>query len=378
VGVKITQADDKKVKVSTDDTTPDFILNKLFSSDSSISFTETGGGGNETLDLKVNQAVVGHWDITGNSGTVAGTNFVGTTDFIDFVVKTDAVEVWRFGTTKATASQSLEFAVGNELRFLEQDGGGDYVGFKAPTSVVGSDPVFTLPGSFAAANNQAMTVDTSGIMSMNDLEVINTGLTATSVPFVGGSSTLAEDSLFTFDSTNNILTVPKIEGDSGFLQLTPDSNSVHTTGVRAVVVDANLNDLQGPGIAAGLAVMTTQAIEEDGTSGVPILVALSAGSTTNKWGLTNTSSNNLNAFLFQAVPTYISESGSSEGVVHGAVVDEPVFESVNASSDLDVLYLGFNSQPHFEASLSGTGGTSGESGGMVHFRAGIFSLEPGS
>ncbi len=32
------------------------------------------------------------WSLTGNAGTTAGTNFIGATDSVDFVVKTDAVE----------------------------------------------------------------------------------------------------------------------------------------------------------------------------------------------------------------------------------------------------------------------------------------------
>nr|WP_294935287.1 tail fiber domain-containing protein [uncultured Flavobacterium sp.] len=39
------------------------------------------------------------WSLTGNSGTVAGTNFIGTTDAIDFVFKTNNAERARFAST---------------------------------------------------------------------------------------------------------------------------------------------------------------------------------------------------------------------------------------------------------------------------------------
>jgi len=41
------------------------------------------------------------WSTTGNAGTVAGTNFIGTTDAVDFVVKTDNNETARFKVNRA-------------------------------------------------------------------------------------------------------------------------------------------------------------------------------------------------------------------------------------------------------------------------------------
>lgn len=48
------------VKVSTDDTTPEFLEDKLSSGDSSISITTTNPAGDEGLDLQVNEANVDH------------------------------------------------------------------------------------------------------------------------------------------------------------------------------------------------------------------------------------------------------------------------------------------------------------------------------
>ncbi len=55
-----------------------------------------------------------NWSILGNSGTTAGTNFIGTSDAQDFVVKTNNTEVER--TYKAVdASNSIKKIVGGDL-----------------------------------------------------------------------------------------------------------------------------------------------------------------------------------------------------------------------------------------------------------------------
>src|SRR5262249_34487891 len=43
----------------------------------------------------------GGWGLTGNSGTTAGTNFIGTTDAKDFVIKTNGTEVMRASATSS-------------------------------------------------------------------------------------------------------------------------------------------------------------------------------------------------------------------------------------------------------------------------------------
>ncbi len=43
------------------------------------------------------QNVGGGWSLTGNAGTTAGTNFIGTTDAEDFIIKVNSTEIARFG-----------------------------------------------------------------------------------------------------------------------------------------------------------------------------------------------------------------------------------------------------------------------------------------
>ena len=53
------------------------------------------------------------WSITGNSGTVAGTNFIGTTDAIDFRIKTGGADRWNF--SNANAGQLQPYSLGTAL-----------------------------------------------------------------------------------------------------------------------------------------------------------------------------------------------------------------------------------------------------------------------
>jgi hypothetical protein len=46
------------------------------------------------------------WSVTGNSGTVAGTNFIGTTDAIDFRIKTGGADRWNFSNANNGQLQS--------------------------------------------------------------------------------------------------------------------------------------------------------------------------------------------------------------------------------------------------------------------------------
>lgn len=55
------------------------------------------GGGTQNITVGI-PASAAAWNLTGNSGTTAGTNFVGTTDGVDFVIKTNGTERARWGS----------------------------------------------------------------------------------------------------------------------------------------------------------------------------------------------------------------------------------------------------------------------------------------
>lgn len=52
------------------------------------------------------------WKLTGNAGTTAGTNFIGTTDAVDFVIKANGVEMGRFYENTGASQYSVALGGG--------------------------------------------------------------------------------------------------------------------------------------------------------------------------------------------------------------------------------------------------------------------------
>jgi len=129
----------------------------------------------------------GNWGFTGNASTTAGTNFVGTTDAVDFVIKTNNSEALRvasggsvgIGATSPASALHIQSSTaaalqldpfgtsaGNtgEQRFLELVANGtNYVGFKAPDSIAANE-VWTLP-SADGASGQLLRTDGSNVLT---------------------------------------------------------------------------------------------------------------------------------------------------------------------------------------------------------------------
>src|SRR5215831_1256499 len=139
-----------------------------------------------------------NWSITGNSATSPGTNFIGTTDSKDVVVKTNGTEAVRvsksqsvgIGTSapaatldilpKTNAALQIEpfgSAAGNtgELRMAELVANGlQYVGFKASDNI-SNNVIWTLPNA-DGAKDQVLTTDGSGNLSWAASKSANTTL----------------------------------------------------------------------------------------------------------------------------------------------------------------------------------------------------------
>lgn len=62
------------------------------------------------------------WGLTGNAGTTAGTNFIGTTDDIDVVLKRNSVEVIRLPTGSTSSDTYTQFNGSNSANFLDSTG----------------------------------------------------------------------------------------------------------------------------------------------------------------------------------------------------------------------------------------------------------------
>ncbi len=147
------------------------------------------------------------WGLTGNSSTTAGTNFIGTTDNIDLVFKTNGAE--EMGITSAgnvgigtpTPTQGLEVRDGHlllsnsgtagELRLAEPSAGGsNYTAFK--TAVQAANITYTLPIA-DGSNGQVMTTNGSGTMSWATPIGFIKYAKKSAVENVANSSTLQDD-----------------------------------------------------------------------------------------------------------------------------------------------------------------------------------------
>lgn len=168
----------------------------------SVTIAATGGSG---------------WSLTGNSGTTAGTNFIGTTDAQALVVKTNSIEVGRFasgGGFKLTANNSTIGPLGtNHLTFTNSTGTAttqvfDFAGTNIAALSVGnsgawdfrtrSNGVFNFGVSSAAnvnsGNTNAVQIYNGGLISFGG--VFAYGRVSAGAPTVTPTATLTSHGSF--------------------------------------------------------------------------------------------------------------------------------------------------------------------------------------
>ncbi|MGE3801929.1 MAG: beta strand repeat-containing protein, partial [Candidatus Kapaibacterium sp.] len=179
------------------------------------------------------------WSLTGNSGTTAGTNFLGTTDNISLVFKTNNAERMRITGTGSVGigtnnpGQKVEVQDGNvllsntgtagELRFAEPSAGGtQYTAFKAGSQ--GANITYTLPlvqgaaGSVLANNgtgtlswtnpNQNGSVGSQGFARKTaDESITNVGTLQNDdhlvLPLAASTTYVIEGFLYVYSNVNN-------------------------------------------------------------------------------------------------------------------------------------------------------------------------------
>jgi hypothetical protein len=92
-----------------------------------------------------------NWNLTGNDSIIAGTNFIGTIDSIDFVVKTNNIEKIRvtadgligIGTSTPTSPITILTKPGNDLEFVSSGGSADIFA-NSPLFIGSSNSIFLL------------------------------------------------------------------------------------------------------------------------------------------------------------------------------------------------------------------------------------------
>ena len=146
------------------------------------------------------------WSLTGNSGTIAGTNFIGTTDPEDFVIKVNNIEVGRFYEDTGSSSQSIALGGTSNALSANMFVAGVSAGQNA-TNAQGSNFIGQWAGQNATNSSNSNFIGSfagNGAVGVTASNFIggNAGLNATSVTysnFIGalaGSATNASNSNF--------------------------------------------------------------------------------------------------------------------------------------------------------------------------------------
>jgi hypothetical protein len=172
---------------------------------------------NGTVWLPFTSAVSG-WLTSGNTGTTAGTNFVGTTDAQDLVFKTNSVEGYRLtsggllGIGNAAPTQKLE--VHGNIKLDSVTGASSQLQFQNPAGTFNTtfqagaqaaNIAYTLPLTQGAANT-VLTNNGSGALSWNNSNTFDWTL-------VGNSGTTAGTNfLGTIDNVDLVFKTFNTEG----------------------------------------------------------------------------------------------------------------------------------------------------------------------
>ncbi|HET6401847.1 MAG TPA: hypothetical protein VFH95_10655, partial [Candidatus Kapabacteria bacterium] len=219
------------------------------------------------------------WGTTGNSGTTAGTNFLGTTDDQDLVIKTNSAEVMRVSTWGdvgiGTSSPSQRLSICNGNIFLSRTGwnGPDVVQFEGTSTGTSSIAAgaqgttsieYTLPTS-APTTNQVLTAASV------------TGTTPYQVALAWTSGTTADSGW-------------GLWGNSG---TTPGTNFLGTTDNKDLVIKTNATEALRVTSAGAIGIGTTTPSEKLNVSNGNFLLShTGATSDTLQFQGTSTGSSN--------------------------------------------------------------------------------------
>ncbi len=180
--------------------------------DKSILIPASSSGNGKSLTLRAGLGGAG--STSGGSLTLSA----GTGGFTDGNVNVTGVDFALLGSSTSASPTTLKFF---------QYGTNNYVGLTVGT-VPGTPPTFTLPGVLGSTGDSMIT---SGSGTLSFAARANTtlsnlsGFTATRVPFFSSSTAITESANLTFDSTNTILSVGGVGGQSGAPAASPTTRT---------------------------------------------------------------------------------------------------------------------------------------------------------
>lgn len=292
----------------------------------SLAFYNSGGvgtlyakyGASDTSWINVLTGASG-WSLLGNSGTTAGTNFLGTTDNVDVVLKannTERLRVGASGTVAITGNQT----VSSDLTISSLTGGKAL--YSNGSKVISeSSTTDTQLGYLASATAALASTSTTGLLSSTDWNTFNGKLTSpltTKGDILGYSTTNARIPIGT---DGQVLTADSAQ-TLGLKWATP------TTGTVTSV------DLTMPGIfsVTGNPITSsgTLAVTASGTSGgIPYF----SGSTT----LASSAALAANQLVLGGgagtAPSTLGSLGTTTTVLHGNAAGAPTFGAI-VNSDI--------------------------------------------
>ena len=248
-----------KLRVTTDDLTPDFLARKLISGNG-IDISVTGpSGSNQALQISATGGGGGGGSPGGSSSQVQfnlSGSFQGNNGFV-------------FEDSTSTLSLTNLAVTGSSTTIY-----GDSFEVTGSLSVTGgiTGSITQLPNGspyIVAGNNVTLTTSSSGqitISSTGGGGISSPGGSNTNVQF-NLSGSLSGSSSFTFEPTSGILTVPGFSGDS--FEITGSLSITNTGSGPSFVVDGNFLEITGSmSVCGGITGSITSL-----TDGSPYLVA---------------------------------------------------------------------------------------------------------